>query len=250
MITDRNLDPVVTPSNNMTVSEMPRFRVEECGEYTAELKQTLAEALLVLEPALHDAQFGNKSAVFSAIFKLGDTKEFVQDILTKIFSGTRMIDLQPNPYIPTIPTFACVTPYTWHKNKFLKADPYALCMPPLGIGQAFIMQGTSYIYLCPSFWTRPPWPSFPDCPSVWKNRWVGPGQYLSNYQGYLLIHEMVHFYLGGSSLGLSQNPPEVYEFNGCVGLGTYDSLHNPQNYQNYVACKTRTVINMLPPETS
>ena len=230
------------PSSNITVRpEKVSFSIFDCGEYTADLARTLDEAVLTVGSVLQTVGYGNKSPVFRALFKVGDTREFVQEVLERIAFGTKMINLLPNPFIPTRPNFACVTPETEAKYKFLKGSAYKSCIRP-GQGQAFIIAGTSYIFLCPSFWTRPAWPSFPDCPYVRKNQWVGLGQALTSYRGYLLMHEMVHFYLGGSSLGYPPNSPEVYEMNDCVGLGPYDSLHNPQNYQNYVACRTSRAI--------
>lgn len=168
------------------------------------------------------------------MFKNGSTKTFVRGILHRIVSHYPRKNLQPYPKIPTTPNFACVTPYTTEYYKFLDIDAYTWCIQP-DAGQAFYVMGVRFIFLCPSFWAVPAAPSFPDCPSVQKNQWVGPGQYLSNYRSYLLIHEMVHFYLGDESLGTHTDPPETYLLNDCVGLNSFISIRNPQNYQNYVA---------------
>lgn len=55
------------------------------------------------------------------------------------------------------------------------------------------------------------------------------------YQMYMLVHEMVHFYLGGKGLRLDTRPPEVYSLDGSVELGEGLSLRNPQNWQAFVA---------------
>ena len=144
------------------------------------------------------------------------------------------MNLEPFPNIPTAPNFVCVTPFTAEIFKAQGLDIWRDCHEP-GAGQLFYVMGISFIFLCPSFWGRPAAPSFPDCPSVRKNWWTGEGQNLANYLAYYLIHEMVHFYLGGESLGISTSPPEVYPINDCVALSTFNSIRNPQNYQNYVA---------------
>ena len=113
-------------------------------------------------------------------------------------------------------------------------DVWYDCHEP-GAGQAFYIIDFSFIFLCPSFWAAPAAPSFPDCPSVRKNQWTGMGQYLANYESYLLVHEMVHFYLGGESLGMMTVPREAYLINDCVALSSFTSIRNPQSYQNYVA---------------
>ena len=171
------------------------------------------------------------------MFKVDNTKRFVRGVLQRIFSHYRLYDLAPYPQIPTPPNFACVNEYTREVFTFLEIDIIAYCSI-FGSQASYWLSGVSYIFLCPTFWRIPIHPSFPDCPTVRKNKWAGPGQYLSAYQSYILIHEMVHFYLGTTSLGAHTDPSEVYPINDCVRLNSYNSLHNPSNYQYYVACRS------------
>ena len=76
------------------------------------------------------------------------------------------------------------------------------------------------------------------CPTVKRNRFVGEQTLLSEYRTYVLIHEMLHFYLGINTLSPSTVPREQYELNDCVALDKQDSLRNPANYQNYIASKS------------
>lgn len=216
------------------------FDIIGCAEYTMNMAQTLTQALESIAPALQDAALDHKSPIFNAMFKDGSasTKTFVHKILKNIASGAGALNLQPYPKIPTAPSFVCVTPYTTDLSKMIGLDLWGLCTQPAA-GQAYYVHEFPYIFLCPSFWRIPMAPSFPDCPSVRRNRWEGFGQGLANYASYLLIHEMVHFYLGESSTGGGTQPPEAYLINDCVGLSAYLSRHNPQNYQNYVACTDR-----------
>lgn len=64
---------------------------------------------------------------------------------------------------------------------------------------------------------------------------VGFGNIVCLYQKYMLIHEMVHFYLGSNTLGLESKPREEYDLNKCVAFSEALSLRNPQNYQAFVA---------------
>lgn len=81
-------------------------------------------------------------------------------------------------------------------------------------------------------------PTRENCPRVIHNRFVGDGASLSDYKTYILIHEMVHFYLGAESLTPNSYPPEKYQLNECVALDQTTSLRNPSNYQNYIASKS------------
>ncbi|KAL8877168.1 MAG: hypothetical protein Q9198_004769, partial [Flavoplaca austrocitrina] len=58
---------------------------------------------------------------------------------------------------------------------------------------------------------------------------------LAYYQTYALIHEMVHFYLQGETLGLNTDPKETYASNFCVNFDTKTSLRNPMNFQFFIA---------------
>ncbi|MCJ1453777.1 hypothetical protein MMC28_004126 [Mycoblastus sanguinarius] len=46
---------------------------------------------------------------------------------------------------------------------------------------------------------------------------------------------MTHFYMQEASLGTHTDPPEIYPLNQCVFSDALISIHNPQNYQFYVA---------------
>ena len=218
---------------NLTSLNYP-FIISGCGEFTMNLGLALDQTFSSVLPALQDVDRGNNSPLFKALFKADSTKSFVRGVLHRIASHYPLYDLAPFPQIATTPNFACVTEYTRGIFSFTAIDIMAQCELSQG-GAAFWVAGVSYIFLCPAFWRVPVQPTFSDCPSVRKNQWAGPGISLANYQTYLLVHEMVHFYLGLSSLGAHTVPKEVYPINDCVGLNSYNSLHNPQNYQYYVA---------------
>lgn len=195
----------------------------------------LTKALVALTPALNDVGLGLDSRHgFKALFKDGATSTYVRGILRSIASAQPLKGLQPDPSVPSAPRFACVTPSTISQYKFLEIDPWEICSLP-DAGQSVYPVGSSYIFLCPSFWRGEVAPQKNTCPSVKRNQFLGRGEAVGMYLTYLVIHEMVHFYLGKASLGLYSNPPEVYPINDCVALDILDSVHNPQNYQFYVA---------------
>ena len=160
-------------------------------------------------------------------------------MLQKIYTAQTKVGLQPQPGLPSAPRFACVTPETIGLYPWMRLNPFSICVsnPPSGMG-AFYYTGSSYILICPGFWSIEPWPLKGLCPTVIHNRFIGAQARLSNYQTYVLIHEMLHFYLGMDSLSQISAPPEKYKLNDCVGLGKVNSLRNPSNYQHYLASKS------------
>ena len=214
------------------------FIIENCGgAYTGTLVDVLNRAVAALKPALNDVGLGLHSQHgFKALFKDGAMAPYIRDILQFIASARKVKGLSPNPFIPTAPRFTCVTPRTIKQYKFLKIDPWKLCNSP-GAGVAFYLGDSSYIFLCSNFWKADiaPRPETKSCPSVIRNQFIGWGENLGNYLTYMIIHEMVHFYLGKYSLGIHTYPPEIYRINECVALDPATSALNPPNYQYYVA---------------
>ncbi|CAF9921563.1 hypothetical protein IMSHALPRED_005205 [Imshaugia aleurites] len=225
----------IAVTNITTVPASFPFLIEGCSAHTGILVSVLTKALVALTPALNDVGLGLDSRHgFKALFKDGATSTYVRGILRSIASAQPLKGLQPDPSVPSAPRFACVTPSTISQYKFLEIDPWEICSLP-DAGQSVYPVGSSYIFLCPSFWRGEVAPQKNTCPSVKRNQFLGRGEAVGMYLTYLVIHEMVHFYLGKASLGLYSNPPEVYPINDCVALDILDSVHNPQNYQFYVA---------------
>lgn len=211
------------------------FVIEGCSAYTENLLYVLTKAVAALTPALNDVGLGLDSRHgFKALFKDGATSTYVRGILRSIASAQPLEGLKPDPSVPSAPRFACVTPSTISQYKFLEVDPWKVCSRP-DAGQAFYYGGSSYIFICSSFWRGDVAPQRNTCPSVRQNQFLGGGEALGMYLTYLVVHEMVHFYLGKASLGAFTDPPEIYPINDCVALDPLNSVHNPQNYQFYVA---------------
>ena len=215
----------------------------------------LSLAGTALRPALNDlndVRLGRDSKHgFRALFKDGATSTYVRGILRSIASAQPLMGLKPHPSVPTAPRFACVAPSTTSQYGFIGFDAWIYCHMP-GAGLAFYVGGASYIFLCPRFWQYQIAPRKSNCPSVIYNQFFSrgtSGDPLSLYMTYMVIHEMVHFYLGSDSLGPGTYPPEIYPINGCVGLDPLDSVHNPPNYQFYVACECFRSFNSLDTRT-
>lgn len=224
------------------------FVIEGCSAYTGNLVHVLTKAVAALTPALNDVELGLDSQHgFKALFKDGATSTYVRGILRSIASAQPLKGLIPDPSVPSTPRFACVTPRTISRYRFLEVDPWELCNRA-DAGQAFYFGGSSYIFLCSSFWRGDIAPEKSACPSVRRNQFLGGGEALSMYLTYLIIHEMAHFYLGKASLGAFTDPPEIYPINDCVALDPLNSVHNPQNYQFYVAMAQQGCTNVPDPD--
>ena len=195
--------------------------------------------LETLSAVINDLQSGiNSRHGYKAWFKGNASSAYVQEMLQNIYTAQPKIGLQPLPHLQTGPRFLCVAPQTISHYPWMDIDPFDYCASHYPGLDSFYYPGSSYIVICPVFWSVEPWPSRSFCPTVIHNRFVGNGALLSGYKTYILIHEMVHFYLGMNSLAMDTAPPEQYELNACVTLDKLNSIRNPANYQHYIASKS------------
>ncbi|KAL8953161.1 MAG: hypothetical protein Q9222_000982 [Ikaeria aurantiellina] len=144
--------------------------------------------------------------------------------------------LRPSRFRASQPEFVCVKQDTINRYPYLSRDPYKVCESSNSFGLWLLR--FKYVFICERFFTlkiSPVGPPTRNCPRVIDNEFERKGYLLADYQKYLLIHELVHFYLGQSSLGFNTNPPEMYRLNECVNMDAKNSLNNPMNYQYFIA---------------
>ena len=212
------------------------FPIVGCGHYTGNMVQILSLALNDLPVVIDDTRNGVHSSYgFKAWFKSDKASTYVRQILWSIATAQPLEGLMPEPNIPTAPHFLCITSATTHLYPFLPADLFLHCHVA-GRLASFYLGGTRYIFICPNFWHYQVVPPRRNCPSVVRNQFRA--NYYSNfaeYSMYILVHELVHFYLGAASLSMYTEPPETYPINDVVALDMKDSIHNPMNYQYYLA---------------
>ena len=189
--------------------------------------------------ALEDVNLGHQSRHgFRALFKYDGAKEYVEDMLKAVATMRPKRALEPWPMNPTSPQFSCVVRGSKNLSPFLDLDPWQICK--FSSLAAFYAPESSFIFLCPRFFNTPEMPTDltrRSCPGVQDNQWTHNERNLYDYQTYIIIHEMIHFYLQHQSLSGTTTPPEQYGIDGCVALSPLNSLHNPTNYQAYVASK-------------
>ena len=202
---------------------------------------TKSATVAVLEPAMEDVKLGLSSTQgFQAFFKYDGAKGYVEDILKQISTMEPKQGLVPTPDKPTAPRFVCAQEDSRRKYPWLHphADPWMLCK--MGATASFYSFSTAYIWICPIFFNNPTKPvDFTGmlCPNVRDNVFTGDDTRFLNFQTYVMIHEMVHFYLQDQSLTGTTYPTEQYRPNDCVALSPLHSLHNPTNYHAYIASR-------------
>lgn len=206
------------------------------------MEHLIDEARAAIPPAIRDAEkYGTRSLYgFKSMFKTDKAVPLVTTMLRNVAALKALPNLQPFPQYLQKPHFACATAESVHRYPFIPYDPLISC--EIGQVSSFYIGNTVYIFLCPTFWALPSHPEEPPitgcCPEVKNNAFkVYPGYEVYNYQSYVILHELVHFYLQLMSLSGLTIPPEQYSMNGCVGLDYVTSLLNPLNIQTYVASK-------------
>ena len=221
-----------------------RYHIENCRHQFPRLVETIDAAIESVLPAIEDAKLGHRSRHgFRALFKFDGGKDYVVDMLRAIYTLRPKRALEPWPMQPTSPQFACATKNARHIYPFLEHDPWQICQfSPFA---AFYAPETSFIFLCPRFFFYPAVSqdmAGGNCPGVLANQWTPNERNLYEYQTYIIIHEMIHFYLQSQTLSGITIPPEQYGLDGCVALGPLNSLHNPTSYQAYIASKSDLVV--------
>ena len=228
--------------NNSTESD---YHIpENCGDRTLRVHQIVDQIKILAWSSLSDAQqYGvNSEFGFSAMFKEDEAQDAVVTMLDHIYYFKGKMNLRPRPVLFSAPRFSCVTEDSAdiYRSLNLGYDPWHRCLAgsrstPI---QAFYAVGTTYTFLCPAFFVQPPVPTEDHCPSVTNNRFSGdPGIFYQNYQTFILIYQLIRFYLGDNALTNHTDPQEQLDWNDCVRLKTLDSFLNPTNFQIYIACK-------------
>ena len=167
----------------------------------------------------------------------------VTAVLEYIYHSKGIAGLRPRPGTPSPPRLSCATEESAqiYKHLNLGYDPWQKCLaggPDSGPVQAFYAEGTAYIFLCPAFFIQPSMSKHKYCPFVMNNEFYGdPAIFYQKYQTYILLYQLVRFYLGRNALADDTTPREQLDWNNCVGLDTVASVLNPTNFQVYIACE-------------
>ncbi|MCJ1486004.1 hypothetical protein MMC06_006180, partial [Schaereria dolodes] len=199
-----------------------------------------------MNAAILDTAFGTASTHgFSAFFKTSNNADYVAGLLTKMAQGALVepwVSHKPelDPTSPTPPTLICPNEGMILDDAGDTSDPgpYETCQGPNLA--AFTDVVYNAIFLCDHFFTWTTSPRTRNCPAVdtfnnefRANDFQSSG--FTDYQSYVLVHELVHLYSAGEDLNAGTEPPEKYDLNECVSLPAELSIYNPENYVLYVA---------------
>lgn len=77
------------------------------------------------------------------------------------------------------------------------------------------------------------------CPNVVGGQFQGQWGYLVQNQMFILMHEILHFYLGNAPGPAKNSATEINDINEAVGLGAVDAISNAQSFVFYAASKCR-----------
>ncbi|KAL8900392.1 MAG: hypothetical protein Q9207_005721, partial [Kuettlingeria erythrocarpa] len=212
------------------------YTIRDCGTLADQVASGLDLGKEPLGEAINAAKQGlSGSHGFRAFFKTNAAVGPVTKMLKDIQTLRPARGMRPNIFKAQYPEFICVTPETRSRYR-LRLDPHVLCERNGEFGMW--LRGEKYVFLCKKFFTdkiSPVGPPTKFCPRVIDNMFEPKGYLLADYQKYVLIHELVHFYLGRSSLGWTTNPKEKYRLNECVDMDPKNSLKNPMHWQYFVA---------------
>lgn len=208
--------------------------IHDCGARTNQVEMALDHGKGPLGAAINAARSGIAGGHgFQAFFKNNAAGGSVVTMLKNVQTMKAIRGLKPNRFSASQPEFVCVDRRTLARYPKIPNDPWAICRVSGSFG--LWLRGWKYVFLCPRFFTLPTCPTERRCPGVKDNMFEMTGFLLADFQSYVLMHEMIHFYLGRSSLGWDTTPAEKYKLNECVAMDPKDSLKNPMHYQYYVA---------------
>ena len=221
-----------------SLNDINNLFVENCRDRTLYINDRLQNSKRLAQAALFNAKMWGVHSEFGfrALFKRNEARDAVTAILDHIYFSTGKTNLRPRPDTLSSPRFSCVTQESAKIYDYLDLnyDPWVRCQGK----QAFYAEDTSYIFLCPAFFSQPPMSERNHCPSVTDNKFSGnSGTFYRNYQTYIMLYHLIRFYLGHNALADDTDPKEQLDWNSCVGLNTVDSVLNPTNLQIYIACK-------------
>ena len=226
-------------------TEVNYFIAENCGDMNPRIHERIDQIKWLAISARSDARlYGVDSQFgFEAMFKEELAIDTVVAILDHIYYSKGKTNLRPRPHALSSPRLSCATEDSANLYRYLDLDydPWHRCLvggPRSTPLQAFYAEGTTYTFLCPAFFVQPPMSTRSHCPAVSKNAFHGdPGIFYGNYQTYIMLYQLIRFYLGDNALTIETSPKEQLDWNTCVGLSTVDSVLNPTNLQIYIACK-------------
>ncbi|KAL2036720.1 hypothetical protein N7G274_010515 [Stereocaulon virgatum] len=234
--TNRNL--------NNTAVKAGDYNILFCGNQTTTVRESLQLLWENIGTTIRpNVLTGTRSSAYQAFFKTSDYTSFVTQMLFNISSGASVQKSGQNGTDP--PTLACLTGpgIATEKTSSGTKDLYDICSGNANYA-SFYRSSSSWIFLCPAFFSYQQQTIASSssarqyCPNVKDNYFL-----LSNWmnlvqsQMYLLMHEILHFYLDSAPYPgtASSDQTEVTDINVAFNMAALDAISNPQSYVIYAA---------------
>ena len=244
------------------------YTIVNCGAANAaKIATSLKNLGTYLTPAIQDAQNSAKSPspAYTTFFKDRTSAPYISNLFTNVTTGPPAYAV--NHFSNGSPIFACLQgpgQMTYKSpSTQLDVDAFITCQQNSSLA-SFIVTGTAYIAVCPNFFTtRPVLPAQPpgyatsvpaprpgigasNCLMVSQstNQFGGDGSTLTSYMPWLLLEEIVHYYIAATPAGEAEGPGvQTYDPNKCMGLSPQRAVQSAHNFVYYVASM------FMPPST-
>ncbi|KAL8843674.1 MAG: hypothetical protein Q9176_001882 [Flavoplaca citrina] len=219
-----------------------KYEVLNCCDQFPLVAQAIKSFTAALSPIILDVKKSavNPSEAYKAFFKDPASTPFIEQVLTDAKTGV--------PKRPPVqgtsegsPTFLCINKpgVVSFGTDGKTVDAFDICNDPEAGIIARYNSPTPFIFLCPIFFKtlRPaPRPGTADCPVLsrrFKRFRRGPYDYpqiigsgVINNFWWVLLEEIVHYYLHAYKDDVFSLQPEVYDINKAWELSSTDSLAN------------------------
>ncbi|KAK3170321.1 hypothetical protein OEA41_009708 [Lepraria neglecta] len=226
---------------NNTAVKAGNYNILFCGNLTTTVRESLQLLWSNLGTINTDAETGTSSPAYQAFFKDNDYTSFVEQMLTNITNGASLQKAGQNS--AEAPTLACLTGpgIATEETSAGERDLYEICSGNSKYA-AFYRSSTNWIFLCPAFFSYEQQtittssPASQYCPNVVDNYFVQ--EYWMNLvqsQMYLLMHEILHFYLDSAPYPSHDSSHEVTDINVAFNVAAGDAISNPESYVIYAA---------------
>ena len=224
------------------------YTIRECGSEAIDIASTISTLSRSLLPAIEDTHYGTTSRYgFGTFFKSNYYTTAVEHVLQNIANGTPSASprlgfsnlTEESTSLKVSPIIVCITARNVVKvqgpQQSQPKDLYDFCHSAYGLRY----RESPWVILCPAFFNLPQAPPPGNCPRVnaAETQFAGSQAAFVDYQEFVLLHELLHFYLDTTRLEAAQEY-HFYNWNAVLGLSPEVSVRNPMNYEFYVASKS------------
>lgn len=220
------------------------YTIQHCSLLAPQVRNALESLYDVLPPAIWQTHYGVASAPYRAFFKDSYYETIVDHVLSSISLGVPIRqDSEPKILMPSLVCALKPNILIVHEAG-QDFDIYQVCTQNPTWALMYYPK-SSNVFICPVFFLIPTVPAAGNCPTVNEttNQFDGDITAFLQSQMYMLLHEMVHFYIGAT---VEDSVDEVKDWNYAISLSPANATCNALNYVLFVASKFRSIQCFLP----